>query len=178
MNKKLLSLIIFPVFLLVAPPAFADDFGTFTASNVTYNPITHNLSFHASNFSQPVTQVIEAGITNCNTPGCSVAETEFFSHFELTPLTDPYDFNVTPSLGSYIPSSGTVYVEFSDAGATYQRMWSQALNYNDIISLTPTPTQIPSPTNKDDCKKGGWESFLNLLFKNQGNCVSSVNKNK
>lgn len=112
------------------------EFGTFVASNVHYNPTTHELSYHASNFSQPVTQVIEAGITNCNTPGCSVAETEFFSHFELTPLTDPYDFNVTPSLGSYIPSSGTVYVEFSDAGATYQRMWSQALNYNDIIVST------------------------------------------
>ena len=31
------------------------------------------------------------------------------------------------------------------------------------------------PTNKDLCKNGGWKSFNNPSFKNQGDCVSYVN---
>ncbi len=30
------------------------------------------------------------------------------------------------------------------------------------------------PENKDQCKNGGWQSFTNPSFKNQGECVSSV----
>lgn len=33
-----------------------------------------------------------------------------------------------------------------------------------------------SPTNKDECKKGGWKMFNNPTFKNQGKCVSYTNK--
>ncbi len=35
----------------------------------------------------------------------------------------------------------------------------------------------PAPTDKEQCKKGGWENFTNPTFKNQGDCVSFVNKN-
>lgn len=118
------------------------EFGTFTASNVHYNPVTHELSFTASNFSQPVTQASNIGITNCNTPGCSVENTEFWGGFDMTAITDPYDFSATLINNSYRPSSGTVYVEFSDAGATYQRMWSQALNYDDIVVNTNNPPSV------------------------------------
>ena len=31
------------------------------------------------------------------------------------------------------------------------------------------------PTDKDQCKKGGWASFNNPTFRNQGQCVSWVN---
>ena len=30
------------------------------------------------------------------------------------------------------------------------------------------------PTNKDQCKDGGWQSFNNPFFNNQGGCVSYV----
>lgn len=33
------------------------------------------------------------------------------------------------------------------------------------------------PTDKDDCKKQGWESFNNPTFRNQGQCVKWVNHN-
>jgi len=36
----------------------------------------------------------------------------------------------------------------------------------------------PPPTSTNQCKKGGWESFSNPSFKNQGQCVSYVNRNK
>jgi hypothetical protein len=38
-------------------------------------------------------------------------------------------------------------------------------------------TQVPlvgPPTSKDQCKNGGWQSFNNPSFKNQGQCVSFV----
>lgn len=36
---------------------------------------------------------------------------------------------------------------------------------------------LVSPTDKDQCKKGGWMTFNNPSFKNQGQCVSWVNHN-
>ncbi len=38
-------------------------------------------------------------------------------------------------------------------------------------------TQVPvaGPTTKDQCKKGGWQSFSSPSFKNQGQCVSFFN---
>jgi hypothetical protein len=37
----------------------------------------------------------------------------------------------------------------------------------------PDPANPPSPTDKDQCKNGGWQTF-DPPFKNQGQCVSSV----
>ena len=34
-----------------------------------------------------------------------------------------------------------------------------------------------TPTDKEECKKGGWESFSNPTFKNQGDCVSYMESN-
>ena len=31
------------------------------------------------------------------------------------------------------------------------------------------------PTSKDQCKNGGWQTFNDPSFKNQGDCVSYVN---
>ena len=36
----------------------------------------------------------------------------------------------------------------------------------------------PPPTNKDQCKKGGWASFDNPAFRNQGDCIQYVNTGK
>ncbi len=34
---------------------------------------------------------------------------------------------------------------------------------------------IGPPTDKDECKKGGWQAFNNPSFKNQGDCIQYVN---
>ncbi len=44
----------------------------------------------------------------------------------------------------------------------------------DNLSLTSS-TLVGPPTNKDQCKNGGWQSFNNPSFKNQGQCVSFAN---
>jgi hypothetical protein len=33
---------------------------------------------------------------------------------------------------------------------------------------------LSSPTDKESCKNGGWMTFNNPTFKNQGECVSTV----
>jgi hypothetical protein len=51
---------------------------------------------------------------------------------------------------------------------------------------TPTPTPIPTPTpqvepptNKEQCKNGGWLTFnAPRAFKNQGDCIQFVNTGK
>ena len=41
-------------------------------------------------------------------------------------------------------------------------------------SEVPAPVVTGQPTKKSDCKHGGWKSFTNPSFKNQGQCVSYV----
>lgn len=43
----------------------------------------------------------------------------------------------------------------------------------DNVSMT-TDEQASTPTSIDECKDGGWASFNNPTFKNQGDCVSFV----
>jgi hypothetical protein len=48
----------------------------------------------------------------------------------------------------------------------------------DISNITVNGVlQVPAaatPTSKDQCKDGGWQTFTNPSFKNQGDCVSFV----
>lgn len=41
-----------------------------------------------------------------------------------------------------------------------------------------TVTASQGPTDKDQCKEGGWRKFTNPSFKNQGECVSFVERRK
>jgi hypothetical protein len=38
-----------------------------------------------------------------------------------------------------------------------------------------TPPVVTTPTHKDECKKGGWQTFTNPSFRNQGQCVAYTN---
>jgi hypothetical protein len=48
----------------------------------------------------------------------------------------------------------------------------------DVSNITVNGVlQVPAPsapTSKDQCKNGGWQTFTNPSFKNQGDCVSFV----
>ncbi len=41
----------------------------------------------------------------------------------------------------------------------------------------PPPPPVTTPSNKEACKNGGWMSFSNPTFKNQGQCVAYTNQN-
>jgi YVTN family beta-propeller protein len=52
----------------------------------------------------------------------------------------------------------------------------------DTVSVGNRPigiafTRLAAPTDKDQCKNGGYRSFTNPSFKNQGECVSFVQRN-
>ncbi len=48
-----------------------------------------------------------------------------------------------------------------------------AITVNGTLEV-PAPVVSGTPTSKSDCKHGGWKSFTNPSFKNQGQCVSYV----
>jgi hypothetical protein len=47
------------------------------------------------------------------------------------------------------------------------------ITFNGVTQV-PTVTQVGPPTTKSACKHGGWKTFNNPSFKNQGQCVSFV----
>jgi hypothetical protein len=52
----------------------------------------------------------------------------------------------------------------------------------DTQLITINVTEVPdapviTPTDKNQCKNGGWKTFTAPSFKNQGQCVSSINRN-
>jgi hypothetical protein len=77
-------------------------------------------------------------------------------------------FDVTAVLQSYAGQMIDVSFEQQDNLSFFNA------TLDDVVLLVAT-----LPTSKDDCKKGGWATFVNVntgqqIFKNQGDCVSFV----
>jgi hypothetical protein len=51
---------------------------------------------------------------------------------------------------------------------------SAALSNIMLNGVTQVPAPVGPPTAKAQCKHGGWKTFTNPSFKNQGQCVSFV----
>ncbi|MFA6269939.1 MAG: hypothetical protein WC657_01900 [Candidatus Paceibacterota bacterium] len=70
---------------------------------------------------------------------------------------------------------GNVTTNTPDAGWYGDNVGNLLVNiYSCVPNMPPTTT----PTNKDQCKKDGWKTFNNPVFKNQGQCVSYVQANE
>lgn len=50
--------------------------------------------------------------------------------------------------------------------------------WSTISGVATAVISVGPPTNKDQCKKDGWKTFNNPIFKNQGQCVSYVQANQ
>ncbi len=61
-------------------------------------------------------------------------------------------------------------------GNKYVIVWNQVCQVAPTPSTTPAP--IGPPTNKNQCKDNGWRIFNNPSFKNQGDCVSYVERHQ
>jgi hypothetical protein len=88
-----------------------------------------------------------------------------------TPTSNPnwthVEFGPVQFAAAGIPLTGTlddVYIIFDESGTTH----IDNISVNNQVVGSPT-----SPTNKDECKNGGWQNY-NPTFKNQGDCVSFV----
>ncbi len=62
-----------------------------------------------------------------------------------------------------------IYNPVEDAGES---------NIRETVEFNLIEAPIGTPTDMEQCKKGGWMTFNNPEFKNQGQCVSYVQSNK
>lgn len=69
---------------------------------------------------------------------------------------------------SYVMEDGDYY--FKAAGKDVAGNWART----DEVKISINNT----PDNKDECKKDGWKEWLNPEFKNQGECVSFLERNE
>lgn len=92
---------------------------------------------------------------------------------------DTYE-SAVEDFGAYEVVSVSVVADSGWAAADGEQM---VLIDNVMINTTtydfaPEEPEPTGPTTKDECKKGGWQTFSDPSFKNQGQCVSHVQNNK
>ncbi len=77
---------------------------------------------------------------------------------------------------AYVTNSGESTVSVIDT-ASNTVINTVRVGYGPFgVAMTPG---IGPPTNKNQCKKGGWRVFtIPRKFKNQGDCISLVNADK
>ena len=111
-----------------------------------------------------------------------------------TPLGLPGPYN---SLNVGVPSSQPVTVGsdddtdgvfwntshapfYTDGGAsgvgTFREDTNWTPNGTVALRITASPALVGPPTSKEQCKDGGWMTFNNPSFENQGMCVSAVER--
>lgn len=69
----------------------------------------------------------------------------------------------------------TVVGVYTDRAANPNVMTARTVRVDENASASPVTNR---PRNADDCKDKGWSNYSNPSFKNQGDCVSSVNSRK
>ncbi len=88
-----------------------------------------------------------------------------------------------PLATSSIPTPGTPagtyfwHVMAMDTAGN-ETAWTTPWMFIVDNSGTTTPPTSTGPTDKDQCKDGGWRTFTNPTFRNQGQCVSSVTSSR
>src|SRR6266540_1226831 len=73
---------------------------------------------------------------------------------------------------SFLVSSGCGGAAWTSFVGNADKLTIGVLGANTTYNFDPT---IGPPTSKNQCKKGGWRSFNNPPFKNQGQCVAYYN---
>jgi hypothetical protein len=108
------------------------------------------------------------------------AGTFFLGCNNVTPTTNA-DGTVTYTFDAASIAAGGNQVPFPTGTITSADVLIDVQGTADIsnivvngVSEVPTPVVGP-PTTKNACKHGGWKTFSNPSFKNQGRCVSYVN---
>lgn len=110
--------------------------------------------------------------------GATITGSQISSPFDVSGsfqyATDGYWTNVRESeFGQSLPATRVVATVTLESGQVVTAE-------NIVLSGDPStiyPPVVVGPTTKDSCKNGGWKSFTNPSFKNQGQCVSYTNHN-
>ena len=105
----------------------------------------------------------------------------FFLGFNSVTPTLNGDGTVTYTFDAATIAAGGSQVPFPTGTITDAWVILDVQRAADISAITvngttevPAPVVTGPPTTKSACKHGGWKSFTNPSFKNQGRCVSYV----
>lgn len=144
-----------------------------------YNGLAFNITFDLSALQLTLPSEIIYGIAyNTNTWG-----------YEPINAHGPYESlnvglaDMPPSVGSDVEPGALFWNtntanNYADGGAggtdTFRRDTGW-LPYTPAVKFTATN---PPPTSKEQCKNGGWATFNNPTFSNQGDCIQYVNTGK
>jgi hypothetical protein len=106
--------------------------------------------------------------------------TQFSSPFDVSGtfdyVTDGYWTNVKETqYGQSAPATKVVATVVLEDGQVVTA--ENTILSGDPTTIYPLPPVTPVLTDKNLCKKGGWKTFINPSFKNQGQCVSYVQSN-
>lgn len=71
-------------------------------------------------------------------------------------------------------TSTAAYYSDGGPGGIFRQDTKWAPNGTVAIEITASAPPVGPPTSKDQCKNGGWQTFNNPAFANQGGCVSYV----
>jgi hypothetical protein len=145
-----------------------------------YNGIAFNATFDLSNLNVTLPNDVIVGVAY-NT-----------ADYGATPIHQggPYNsLNVGIPTGQAVTAGSDVSTDrvfwntsyapfYTDGGAagvgTFREDTNWTPNGTVAFKITATPALVAPPTSKDQCKNGGWTSFNNPSFENQGACVSYV----
>jgi hypothetical protein len=106
--------------------------------------------------------------------------TFFLGCNNVTPTTNG-DGTLTYTFDAASIAAGGGQVPFPTGTITNAAVLLDVQGSADVSAITvngtlqvPAPVVSGTPTSKSACKNGGWKSFTNPSFKNQGQCVSYV----
>jgi YVTN family beta-propeller protein len=90
---------------------------------------------------------------------------------------NPFGVAITPDgTRAYVTNANSSSVSVIDTASNTVVATVGVGGLPEGVAITPG---IGPPTNKNQCKKGGWQVFtIPRKFKNQGDCVSFVNTGK
>jgi hypothetical protein len=125
----------------------------------TIYPVMYNLTAAKIGSGSGTVTSSPAGIN------CGVDCTESYNENTVVTLT------ATPAVGSSFAGWSGACVGTGSCVVTMSSVKSVTATFT--VDVAPPTT----PTDKDECKKGGWMTFTAPVFKNQGQCVSFTNHN-
>ena len=79
--------------------------------------------------------------------------------------------------GNLVPTTSKLL--FREGGAAVPANAGNGYLFDNVNLMSQAPVVVVGPpTDKNQCKNGGWQTFNNPSFKNQGQCVSYVQSNE
>jgi hypothetical protein len=150
--------------------------GWLASDSTCYSGLAFNITFDLSSLNQALPDEIIYGIAyNTNTWG-----------YDPLNAPGPYEslnvglLDTSPSTGTDVEPDAVFWNtmtagNYTDGGAGGVGTFRRDTNWTPYTPAVRFTATNPPPTSKEQCKNGGWATFNNPTFKNQGQCIQYVN---